>query len=292
MAASDGLLSPDDTRQLQPRFALILALSACVHLLLFVLFPRTFWQPDATGAPAALSIEIVKPEPEPAPKPEPKPKQPVAEQQAQPEQRQHLPRNNAEKTDLRGTDFEAPVEDTPVAGETAPTQTHVNAEDNKTRIAEGQPDKTEKAAARPQVTSKQATASVPEKQEKKPQAPQGMKSLSDQELAGARAGSQVSEIERRRIQMVNHFLARMQVQVDERFRKPLDARAFEEGVISFELDPSGYLLSARIVQSSGNTRLDASALQAIRAVPRFEVPDSPIVAARYYRHLTFRYTGE
>ncbi|TBW59397.1 TonB family protein [Marinobacter halodurans] len=292
MAASDGLPSPDDRSQLRPRFALILALSACVHLLLFILFPDDFWQPDAPHDIGSLSIEIVRNKPEPAPQPHLKQKQPAARQPDSAEQRQHLPRNNAEKTDLRGTDFDAPVEDTPVAGESKPTQPHVNAEDERTRIAEGHPDRTDRATARPQVTSNRSSTSVPEKQEKKLQAPQGMKSLSDQELAGARAGSKDSEIERRRIQMVNHFLARMQIQVDERFRRPLDAKAYEEGIIAFELDPSGYLLSARIVQSSGNTRLDASALQAIRAVPRFEVPDSPIVAARYYRYLTFRYTGE
>lgn len=289
-AADDPVLNPEDPGRLRPRFGLILALSALFHVVLIIASPNRLWAPDPPVDSPSISVEIVEPPP-PAAKPEPKPS--VAETTPQSEsEAQHLPRHNAEKTDLRGTDFDTPVDDRPVAGEQSAPQPKVDASDKKTQIAEGQPDKSSKPAARPQVTSPASRQAIPEPKEKKAEQPRGMDALSDKELAGAKAGSLQSDLEKRRIQMVNRFLERMQVQVNQRFRRPLDARPYEQGVISFELDPSGYLLSARITRSSGNVHLDANALQAIRAVPRFEVPDSRMVAARYYRRLTFRYTGE
>lgn len=211
----------------------------------------------------------------------------------EPQQQAHLPRHNAEQTDLRGTDSESPVEEKVQAGEKPEPKPKVQAEDDsKTRLAEEEQKEAAEPAAKPELTTESARQSIAEKQTETPKKPAGMEDLSDEALAGANAGSPVSELENRRIQMVNRFLARMQAQVDQRFRKPLNARSYQEGEIAFELDPSGYLLSARIIESSGNTLLDASALEAIRSVPRFDVPESALVTARYYRHLTFRYTGE
>ncbi|WP_148863227.1 cell envelope integrity protein TolA [Marinobacter fonticola] len=290
MTVTDSpVLHPEPPSPSKSRFGLILALSALAHVLVFIVLPRQFWSPDSAGQDAgdAIRIEIVQPKPEP---------QPVAQApektQPEPQQQTHLPRHNADETDLRGTDFESPVEAQVQAGVEPEAQPKVAAEDkHKTELAEGQPSAKVEPAAKPEVTSESATETVAERKTE-PEKPQGMKDLSDRELAGANAGSPASELEKRRIQMVNQFLARMQSQVDRRFRKPLNARSYQEGEIAFELDPSGYLLSARIIESSGNVLLDASALEAIRSVPRFSVPDSPIVAARYYRNLTFRYTGE
>lgn len=285
---------PETFSHFKRRFALILALSALVHVLVLVFTPHRFWQPDETAqaAPVSIRIEIAQPKPEPQPVPKPAPAEPERPE-PEPKPQAHLPRHNADKTDLRGTDFDAPVKEQVQAGEQPEPKPKVQAEDEtETRLAEGKEKETAKPASKPEVTTESAKQSIAERQKEKPEKPAGMKDLSDEELAGANAGSPVSTLEERRIQMVNQFLARMQVQVDQRFRKPLNARPFQEGEIAFELDPSGYLLSARITESSGNVLLDASALEAIRSVPRFAVPDSPIVAARYYRNLTFRYTGE
>lgn len=281
---------PENREPFRGRFGLILALSALVHVLFIVFSPRQFWPAEMAEPPEPVTVRIEIAQPQPVPEPEPAvPDRPEPE----PQQQAHLPRHNAEQTDLRGTDFESPVEEQVQAGEQPEPKPKVQAEDeSKTRLAEGEQKEAAEPAAEPEVTTESAPQSIAEKQAEKPKNPAGMEDLSDEELAGANAGSPVSELEKRRIQMVNRFLARMQSQVDQRFRKPLNARPYQEGEIAFELDPSGYLLSARIIESSGNTLLDASALEAIRSVPRFDVPESALVAARYYRHLTFRYTGE
>lgn len=289
-ASDSPVQQPGTPDHFRARFGLILALSVLAHVLVFIVAPRQFWPPDLADQkePASIQIEIAQPEPEPKPvPPATDPPEPEPQQQA------HLPRHNADKTDLRGTDFESPVEEQVQAGERREPKPKVHAEDETTtQLAEGEQKESAEPAAEPEVTTESAKPSVAERQAEKPEKPRGMEDLSEQEMAGANAGSPMSELEKRRIQMVNQFLARMQVQVDQRFRKPLNARPYQEGEIAFELDPSGYLLSARIVESSGNVQLDASALEAIRSVPRFAVPDSPFVAARFYRNLTFRYTGE
>ncbi|WP_111495808.1 cell envelope integrity protein TolA [Marinobacter bohaiensis] len=287
-AADASPPNPDNARLYRRRFLWLLGLSIVCHLLLLVPWPGLDWPgSDAPAPTSSLTVTMVEPAP---PEPETVPQQPPT---PEPEQRQHLPRHNAEETDLRGTDFESPVEEQPVQGEEPAAQPKVEAaESSKPQLSRGQPDKPAAEAAQPPVTTARSNESAPRREPNAAKATSGMDTLSDRELSGVDAGNPTSELEKRRIQMVNRYLQRMQAQVDARFRRPLGARPYESGVIAFELDASGYLLSARLAESSGNSELDASALQAIRAVPRFDVPDSPMVAARYYRQLTFRYSGE
>ncbi|MGP4844328.1 TonB family protein [Marinobacter sp. 1Y8] len=288
LSASSDDIRPDS----RAHFGFILALSVLTHVGLFLVFQDRLWQPSTEGQATGhtVAVELIQPPPPepPAPPPQPKPKQ---KPQPKPEQQQtHLPRDNADKTDLQGTDFKTPVKKEPVKGEqNKPAPKLAEKESAPSRLAEGKPDQT--SAQSPAVTTN-AKGSRPKPSDTKSKTPKGLDQLSDEKLAGINAGSTESEIERRRIEMKNRFLRRMLVQVNQRFRKPLAAQSYQEGVIVFTIDLEGYLLSAKIQQSSGNVLLDASALQAIRAVPRFEVPDSPMIVARYYRNMTFQYNGE
>lgn len=286
------LASSDDPRpKKRAPFGYILALSVVVHIALFLVFQDRLWEPssEAESMHHTVAVQLIQP---PPPEP-PAPKQPKPNQKPKPKpetQQAHLPRDNADKNDLQGTDFKAPVQKEPVKGkQDKPAPKLAEKESDPTRFAEGKPDR--KSAQAPPVTSTKE-GSRPKPSDTESETPKGMDQLSDEKLAGINAGSPESDIESRRIEMKNRFLRRMLAQVNQRFRRPLGAQSYQEGVIVFTIDLEGYLLSAKIQRSSGNVLLDASALQAIRSVPRFDVPDSPMIVARYYRNLTFQYNGE
>jgi outer membrane biosynthesis protein TonB len=110
-------------------------------------------------------------------------------------------------------------------------------------------------------------------------------------LSSTRIEEPFSEIEARRIRLMNVYLAKMQKQVGQYWRKPAKEMPLAKGVIKFELDSQGYLINAYIYRGSGNIDLDVSALDAVRSVARYAVPESRAVAARYYRHLSFHYSS-
>lgn len=115
--------------------------------------------------------------------------------------------------------------------------------------------------------------------------------LDEAELSSTRIEEPFSEIEARRIRLMNVYLAKMQKQVGQYWRKPAKEMPLAKGVIKFELDSQGYLINAYIYRGSGNIDLDVSALDAVRSVARYAVPESRVVAARYYRHLSFHYSS-
>jgi colicin import membrane protein len=115
--------------------------------------------------------------------------------------------------------------------------------------------------------------------------------LDDSGLSTTRIEEPFSEIEARRIRLMNVYLEKMQKQVGQFWRRPAKEMPLAKGVIKFELDPDGYLTNAYIYRGSGNIDLDVSALDAVRSVARYAVPESRVVAARYYRYLSFHYSS-
>ncbi|KZZ63535.1 hypothetical protein A3765_08025 [Oleiphilus sp. HI0130] len=115
--------------------------------------------------------------------------------------------------------------------------------------------------------------------------------LSDGELSDALVEQPFSENESKELQLVNRYLARMNKQVLSFWINPYKGNQLHRGIIKVELSSSGYLENAYIYRSSGHTLLDISVLDAIRAVPRYEVPDNEIITARYYTNLSFHYSS-
>ena len=115
--------------------------------------------------------------------------------------------------------------------------------------------------------------------------------LSDGELSDTIVEQPFSENESKELQLVNRYLARMNKQVLSFWINPYKGNQLHRGIIKVELSSSGYLEDAYIYRSSGHSLLDISVLDAIRAVPRYEVPDNEIITARYYTNLSFHYSS-
>tara|TARA_R100000306_G_scaffold62579_1_gene74294 strand:+ start:86269 stop:87309 length:1041 start_codon:yes stop_codon:yes gene_type:complete len=98
--------------------------------------------------------------------------------------------------------------------------------------------------------------------------------------------------------MVNLYLRRMTEQVYASWKdwyeweQKHSRRRAITGTISFQVSVTGRLESARVSRSSGDSDFDQSALQALKNVDRFAVPEDPAVTARYYRRLRFHFSTE
>ncbi|GAA3959467.1 TonB family protein [Allohahella marinimesophila] len=245
---------------------------------------------DAVSEPKVSEPEVIAPVEHPAPSPEP--------------QITHAPRDDGERS--------APAQTSPIPVE-KPTAQYPDAE--QSRQAPKQP----KASSPEEALAEAAkdTPSPPEPPQSQPEVslrdendaafPDAFNGrlvpLDDRTLADASLVSNVGGSSRNaRIAdegfMVNLYLRRMTEQVYAAWddwsawqRKNRQQRAMT-GTISFQVSLNGRLQSAHISRSSGSADFDRSALEAIKAVHRFAVPEDPAVTARYYRKLRFHFSTE
>ncbi|MFE8069574.1 hypothetical protein QQM79_00800 [Marinobacteraceae bacterium S3BR75-40.1] len=324
-------MAPQRDRYSQHRYraALILGVISLV-LHLAILWPVyqawVEWQQRKPDTDVAQSMDVTlvepkTPEPEPKPKPRPEPPVPEEEEPPEPEQEQHLPRDNADKVDLRGNRFDAPDRPEPIKGEEtgklagkpqpeAPSEGAAQPAKKTAPQVSDKPSPKEPAARQVISRDRPAIKQAPEARQPKanrmlataeppqpstPAIPKdqlpGLQALDDESLKEVQVGEPFSEIEARRIRMVNKYLEAMRKQVMARWHRPDSATPAQSGEIHLRLDDQGYLEEAWVYLPSGNALLDVSALDAVRAVPRFKVPESRAIAARYYRNLIFSYSG-
>lgn len=274
-------------------------------------------QPESPSEPEP------EPDPEPAPEPEPEPE---PEPDPEPDE-QHMPRDTDEVTDLEGTSKDAPeAEETPAAAPSDPqapgeepspetSDEPSRPDEPKKKRREGaderqepdagspSPDATTKGERRREPDPDSASMSLGEQTQEPEAAPEpspgpeiggdtGMQALDEGEMDAIRGESMVSEIEERRIRMANEYLARMKRQIMARWEQPEGADERYRGEIRFSVNARGYLQSSHVHLPSGHAALDESALQAVRSVQRFKVPDSPSIVRRYYQNLRFTFSGE
>ncbi|TDX33768.1 TonB family protein [Rhodovulum visakhapatnamense] len=83
--------------------------------------------------------------------------------------------------------------------------------------------------------------------------------------------------------------ARIRARVDRSHRYPRGTRASGRALIELVLARDGRLVSARLVQSAGDPRLDAAALAAVRRAGRFPPAPRGLEAARYSFTLPLRF---
>ena len=119
-----------------------------------------------------------------------------------------------------------------------------------------------------------------------------MELLDDDHLGAIEVKEPFSEIEAKRIRMVNRYLERMEKQIYDEWMKPEISNKQLSGVIKFSLSPSGYLHDVYIYLGSGDSTLDHSALEAVKRVKKFAVPESTLLAAKYYSNLRFQYSSQ
>lgn len=80
------------------------------------------------------------------------------------------------------------------------------------------------------------------------------------------AGKQLSKNE------LERYIALMQARVNENWKVSASAGFSKDPLVEMRLAPSGEVVSAKILESSGNALLDASLIRAIHAASPFEVP--------------------
>jgi outer membrane biosynthesis protein TonB len=115
-------------------------------------------------------------------------------------------------------------------------------------------------------------------------------SLLDNQLEDAVVHSPYTEDEERVARWYDEVYQRLEEQVKTIWRQPKSHPHFR-GEIRLDLNIDGRLQDAWIHLPSGDRTLDNSALQAIRSVPRYDLPHLAELA-RYYQHLRFTYQGE
>ncbi len=114
--------------------------------------------------------------------------------------------------------------------------------------------------------------------------------LDDDSLADSNIEDSRSKQQEAKARWYNQVLKRISEQVNYVWVKPDGVDQSTWGTIKLDIDAQGYLLSAWVHLPSGNQALDRSALNAIRSVIRYQIPESANLS-RYYRHLTFNYHG-
>ncbi len=82
------------------------------------------------------------------------------------------------------------------------------------------------------------------------------------ELPGQRLSQ--SELER--------YIARIRARVQAHWKTPAELRTVRDPLVEMRLAPDGSVVSARVVESSGNAALDASLIRAIHAAAPFDLP--------------------
>ena len=115
--------------------------------------------------------------------------------------------------------------------------------------------------------------------------------LGDKEMSEVVVEQPFSELKSEELKLANAFLDRMNKQVLAVWNNPYKGQHIYRGTVKLELDENGYLQDVYIYRASGHPALDASVINAIRAVARFEVPENKILATRYYTNLRFYYSS-
>lgn len=85
------------------------------------------------------------------------------------------------------------------------------------------------------------------------------------------------------------YLSIIRSRIESRWHKPPSSEGYNV-VLRIELFPSGELANVAVIKTSGNSALDESALRAVRAVSKFEVPKEQAFFEKYFRsfQMSFR----
>jgi colicin import membrane protein len=109
-----------------------------------------------------------------------------------------------------------------------------------------------------------------------------------EEAARARAEAELqAQLEAERVQSVlGEYIAYIADKVERNWRQPQGTPAGLKCTVNVKLIPGGDVISARVVQSSGDTLFDDSAEKAVLKASPLPVPDDPS-AAKHFRDFNF-----
>lgn len=217
-------------------------------------------QPVREPQPAVQPAPVARPEPQPEPRPQPKSEpapQPAVEAKPQPvPQPQPAPQPAAVQPKAQPAPSQPSSTPAPAENRTPP----VNSEEVFSNLLEG-------------LDSEDSQL---ERQQ--------------QELAAAQA-----QLERD-AQVTSTYTDRIYQQISRSWSRPMELQIMDltgrETVVQVSLLPTGELLSAEIISSSGIAALDQSAIRAVQRVRRYQVPDDINVFNRNFRSFRFRFKPE
>ncbi|PTY37117.1 protein TolA [Saccharospirillum sp. MSK14-1] len=222
--------------------------------------PQPVREQPPTAQPAPEPAPQPKPEPRPQPQPEPSPPAPKPEPQPEPEpapQPQPTPEPAPQQPKAQPEPEPTPPAETAAPQNPAPP---VNSEDAFSDLLAG-------------LDSEDSQL---ERQQ--------------EELAAAQAQRE------RDAEVTSTYTDRIYQQITRAWSRPMELQIMDltgrETVVQVSLLPTGELLSAEIVSSSGIAALDQSAIRAVQRVRRYQVPDDINVFNRNFRTFRFRFKPE
>lgn len=214
--------------------------------------PQPAAQPQAQRAP--------EPQPQPAPQPRPEPA-PVAKPDPAPQPTPApQPKPAPQPTPTPQPQAAAPKPSTPAPAAEAKPAPSVNSDDVFSDMLEGLDNEDELLAQR------------------------------QEELAAAEAQRELDA------QVTSTYTDRIYQQISRAWSRPMELQIMDltgrETVVQVSLLPTGELLSAEIISSSGISALDQSAIRAVQRVRRYQVPEDINLFNRNFRSFRFRFKPE
>lgn len=274
-------------------FRLTLLLSLLLHVSLFA---PILWQESVL--PPELAKQTIEFELLPQPEPEAAPEQEPSTEPEQPPPYKHTEDDISKTNTTDGTADSEPAKQPSPSQPPQPTQPQPEqpqqvAEQSAAELAPTEQATLAKANDAEAIAQQQTQQTQQSVQEFKPlplfASQTQLQPMNDDALDDSLVENPLNSIETARARWFNQVLKEIENQVKQVWNKPAGINKQAWGEIRLELDPEGYLLGAWVHLPSGSPELDRSALQAIRSVVRYRIPQSNM--SRYYRHLNFKYHG-
>ena len=91
---------------------------------------------------------------------------------------------------------------------------------------------------------------------------------------------------------VQSYSQQIRSDIENKWSRPPSARNGMEVTLIIQLVPSGELIDVQVIKRSGNDAFDTSAVNAVRKVEKFEVPEDYELFDKYFRKLTLPFRAE
>ncbi|PIE43650.1 MAG: protein TolA [Gammaproteobacteria bacterium] len=85
---------------------------------------------------------------------------------------------------------------------------------------------------------------------------------------------------------IDRYMSLIQKRIRDKWHEPVSARSGMKVELRIKLLPTGELLSAEVIRSSGNLAFDNSAVSAARGIVKYPVPNDKRLFNKYFRQLT------
>ena len=120
--------------------------------------------------------------------------------------------------------------------------------------------------------------------------------MAEQNRLQALADSLAHEELKRKLELeqvqVQSYSQQIRSDIESKWSRPPSARNGMEVTLMIQLVPGGELIDVKIIKRSGNDAFDTSAVNAVRKVQTFNVPEEYELFDQYFRKLTLPFRAE